>query len=142
MVENGYSTAELDKLTAELFRTAERTYPTKARKMLREQGKIGRKKLRENTKECTTKRTGNLLKGIRAGKVTKYKDDFQVRIKNTAHHAHLIEYGHSMVVFGKKTDKFVEGRYPARKTAEEMRPVFAMAVEEFVDEMLEEGLSL
>ena len=47
-----------------------------------------------------------------------------------------------MVVFGKKTEKFVEGRYPARKTAEEMRPVFASSVEEFVDEMLEEGLSL
>ena len=142
MVENGYSTAELDDLTTELLRTAERSYPTNARKMMREQGKTGRKKLRDNTKSCTTKRTGNLLKGIQAGKVTKYEGDFQVRIKNTAPHAHLIEYGHSMVVFGKKTEKFVEGKYPARKTAEEMRPVFAEAVEKFVDEMLEEGLGV
>ena len=171
MVEDGFSSTELDDLTRALFRTAEKIYPKEAKKMLRKQGSVGRKKLRENTKSVTGKKTGNLLKGIKHGKVYQYKNgDFQIRVKNTAPHAHLIEYGHSNIktmksagssgkipvgspvqmvpaengpifVRGEK-EKLIPGKYPARKTAEEMKLIFPEAVEEFVDKMLEEGLSL
>lgn len=165
MPEDGFDVHELDKLTEDLFRIVQKEYPNAARAMMRKQGKEGREKLRENTKAVTTTQTGELAKGVRAGKVYKYEGDFQIRVKNTLPHAHLIEYGHSNVkkrkgksdipvgsfvrmtppnvgpffIEGKK-EVFVPGKYPARKTAEEMSKTFPKAVEKFVDDLIEEHL--
>ena len=57
-------------------------------------GRAGNK-LRSNVKKAyitrVRKKTGNLLKGISRGRPYLYqKDQFQVRVKNKAPHAHLV----------------------------------------------------
>lgn len=96
-VQNGFDLHELDEFTRDLVDLAQKQFPKEAKQFIQKQGNEGRKRLRANTRAVTKKRTGNLLRGIQRGKATKYKGNYQIRVMNTAPHAHLIEYGHSNV---------------------------------------------
>lgn len=96
-VQNGFDLHELDEFTRDLVDLAQKQFPKEAKQFIQKQGNEGRKRLRANTRAVTKKRTGNLLRGIQQGKATKYKGNYQIRIMNTAPHAHLIEYGHSNI---------------------------------------------
>ena len=157
-VQNGFDLHELDEFTRDLVDLAQKQFPKEAKQFIQKQGTEGRKRLRANTRAVTKKRTGNLLRGIQRGKATKYKGNYQIRVMNTAPHAHLIEYGHSNVktragspiqmVPGAGSPVFVEGdkeiwvpgKHPLDKTASEMGREFPRAAEEFVDDLLRKGL--
>lgn len=167
-VQNGFDLHELDEFTRDLVDLAQKQFPKEAKQFIQKQGNEGRKRLRANTRAVTKKRTGNLLRGIQRGKATKYKGNYQIRVMNTAPHAHLIEYGHSNVktragsgsqgkiptgspiqmVPGAGSPVFVEGdkeiwvpgKHPLDKTAGEMGREFPRAAEEFVDDLLRKGL--
>ena len=96
-VQNGFDLHELDEFTRDLVDLAQKQFPKEAKQFIQKQGNEGRKRLRANTRAVTKKRTGNLCEGDPAGKATKYKGNYQIRIMNTAPHAHLIEYGHSNI---------------------------------------------
>lgn len=167
-VQNGFDLHELDEFTRDLVDLAQKQFPKEAKQFIQKQGNEGRKRLRANTRAVTKKRTGNLLRGIQQGKATKYKGNYQIRIMNTAPHAHLIEYGHSNIktragsgsqgkipkgspvqmvpgngspVFIEGTrEKWIPGKHPLDKTAGEMGKEFPRAAEAFVDELLRKGL--
>lgn len=141
-IREGMDSRELSDLARDMFRTAEKTYPTEAKNFLKQQGNKGRRLLRAKTKAVTKKKTGNLLKGIRRTGVQKYKDDFQIRVYNNAPHAHLIEHGHVLWVNGEKTEKFVPGKHPAAETTQQLKREFPREVEGFIDEVLSKGLEL
>lgn len=167
-VQNGFDLHELNEFTRDLVDLAQKQFPKEAEQFIRNQGNEGRKRLRANTRAVTKKRTGNLLRGIQRGKATKYKGNYQIRIMNTAPHAHLIEYGHSNIktragsgsqgkipkgapvqmvpgngspVFIEGTrEKWIPGKHPLDKTAGEMGTEFPRAAEAFVDDLLRKGL--
>ena len=141
-IEAGFAAHELDELAVNMYRTAQERYPAEVKKFLRTEGNIARKELRAQTSRSTKKKTGNLLKGIKRSKVTKYNGDFQIRVFNSAYHAHLLEYGHVEVVWGNRTENYVPGKHMFDKTAAAMDRRFAGDVEDFLDKMLSEGLGL
>ena len=110
----------------------------------------------------------SLSRGVDKGRVHKYAGDWQVRVYNTAKHAYLVEHGHSNVktrggkgaipvgtpivmVPGRKTAgplfvgrdgavKRIEGRHYAAATTNRMKADFPEDVENFLDELMKEGL--
>ncbi len=110
----------------------------------------------------------SLSRGVDKGKVYKYDGDWQVRVYNTAKHAYLVEHGHSNVktrggkgaipvgtpivmVPGRGTAgplfigrdgavKQIEGRHYAAATTNRMKKEFPEDVENFLDELMKEGL--
>ena len=145
-MEAGFDTRELEQLARDLEAVADR-YPDKAKDFLKKQGNKTRNKLRAKTRAVTTKRTGNLQKGIRRTGVQEHDGDYQIRVYNKAPHAHLIEHGHVQWVpvagmgrkHQRKTEQFVPGRHPAAHTANEMKTEMGRDAGGLVDEVLREG---
>lgn len=148
-VEAGFDTRELEQLARDLQTVADR-YPEKAKEFLRKQGNEGRDRLRQMTQMATQRKTGNLLKGINRSSVQEYRDDYQIRVRNRAPHAHLIEHGHVqwVPVPGKggkgrrKTEQFVPGRHPAAYTVKSMKATMPDDAAEMVEALLKEGLGV
>ena len=134
---------ELTSFTKNILELVNKKYPVKAKKLMNRAGTALKKIAKEEYKAKTQKRTGNLLKGVKKGKVYKFNgNEWQIRVKNKAPHAHLLEYGHRMVDW--RTNKesrrtpYVKGRSPMANAAEAFQPVFNQMCEEFADEIIEE----
>ena len=134
-----FDTRELDEFTEEMIRFVSREFPKEAKAFMNREGNDGRRMLRRYTKAVTTKRTGNLLKGINKSQVAKRGDSFQVRVYNKAPHAHLIERGHVFYWRGTPTDKYVPGRHPAARTQKSMKKWFPKDAERWIERLLKEG---
>lgn len=147
MSTSGFDASDLSDLEKQLLRLAAKQYPKEAKSFLRTQGNKSKTRLRNRTKSVTKKKTGNLLRGIDKSAPKLYDGSFQIRVYNKAPHAHLIEHGHVM------TDKFgnpilnamgqemwVNGRFPAAQTTNELKAIWPGEVEQFIDELLEKGL--
>lgn len=139
-VKSGFDFREIDDLNRKLLYLSQRQFPAEAKKFLRSEANIARKKLRANTKNATKKKTGNLIRGIDRSPVEVYEGSLQIRVYNKAPHAHLIEHGHVLWVNGEETEKFVPGRHVAAKTTNEMKEIFPQDADRFVDELLDKGL--
>jgi len=145
-IEAGFDLHELEQLAADLIAVADR-YPVKAQKFMRTQAKDARNRLRQNYKLTTKKKTGNLLKGIRTTRVQEFNGDYQIRVKNVAPHAHLIEHGHvqwkPVPGKGRKhqqiTEQYVPGKHPAAYTVKSMKATMPDDAAKLVDEVLKEG---
>lgn len=131
---------ELDDFNKKMVRFYSKEFPQETRKFMNKEGNEGKRILRKFTNATTTKRTGNLLRGIDKGRVHKRGEDWQVRVRNKAPHAHLIEHGHHLVAWGKPTDIRVEGRNPAARAQRAIKRNFTGDVERWIDKMLKEGL--
>ena len=94
MAEATFNSKDLEELAQNMYRTAEKLYPKEVKRFLQKEGNKGAGILRKKTRAATKKKTGNLIRGIKRGSVYQYKGSYQVRVKNNAPHAHLIEYGH------------------------------------------------
>lgn len=140
-MENGFDLSELDEINRKLLALAHETFPKETKKFIRRQGGKVTTKLRNAYKAKTKKKTGELLAGVEGDKyATRTADGWQIRVKNTAHHAHLIEHGHAFYHRGKKTERWVEGKHIAGGVIKECESVYPQEVDAFVDKMLEKGL--
>ncbi len=147
MTRSGYDADDLTDLYASLTKLANEQYPKEAKSFLRSQGNKAKTRLRNKTKSLTKKKTGNLLKGIDKSPPKLFQGSFQIRVYNKAPHAHLIEHGHVMAdKFGKPIlnefgqEMWVNGRFPAAQTTNELKEIWPGEVEQFIDELLEKGL--
>ena len=139
----------------------------KTRKTMRSEIRSRVKGHRKRSKE--EKKT-SLSRGVDKGQVHKYNGDWQVRVYNKAKHAWLVEHGHSNVktrggrsaipvgtpiamVPGRGTAgplfigrdgavKRIEGRHYAAATTNRMKKEFPEDVENFLSELMKEGLEL
>ena len=139
-VNEGFETAGLDGLSKDLLALAEQQFPKETKSFLRKQAAQGRTRARRHIRAATKKKTGNLLKGVTAGKVWKNGEVYQVRVYNKAPHAHLIENGHVLVAHGTKTERFVPGKHVMAKAGAELDAQLDAALGEFVDDLLKKGL--
>ena len=147
MSTSGFDADDLTDLYASLTKLANEQYPKEAKSFLRSQGNKAKTRLRNKTKSLTKKKTGNLLKGIDKSPPKLFQGSFQIRVYNKAPHAHLIEHGHVMAdLFGKPIlnefgqEMWVNGRFPAAQTTNELKEIWPGVVEQFIDELLEKGL--
>lgn len=147
MSTSGFDASDLSDLENQLLRLAAKQYPKEAKSFLRTQGNKAKTRLRNRTKSVTKKKTGNLLRGIDKSAPKLYEGSFQIRVYNKAPHAHLIEHGHVMAdKYGKPIlntmgqEMWVNGRFPAAQTTNELKAIWPGEVEQFIDELLEKGL--
>ena len=144
-VEDGFDLRELEQLAKDLDLVADH-YPDEAKEFLTKQANETRKRLRQMYRMTTKNKTGNLVKGIRRTQVQKYHEDYQIRVKNVAPHAHLIEHGHVQWVPVKgrkgarrKTEQYVPGKHPAAYTVKSMKATMPDDASKMVDELLKKG---
>lgn len=141
-VDVGFDLSELDAYNSKMLELADREFPNETKKFIRRQGRAVMSSMKKAYKQDTKKHTGNLLKGISMDSfATRTDDGWQIRVRNTAPHAHLIEHGHVFYHRGKKTEKWVEGKHTAGKVVLQYGETYPKAVDEFIDQMLEKGLS-
>lgn len=147
MIGSGFDTSDLSGLEKQLLKLANEQYPKEAKSFLRTQGNKAKTRLRNRTKSVTKKKTGNLLRGIDKSAPKLYEGSFQIRVYNKAPHAHLIEHGHVMTdKFGKPIlnamgqEMWVNGRFPAANTTNELKTLWPAEVDKFIDDLLEKGL--
>lgn len=135
---------ELSEFNVNMLKMVEQDMPKEAKKLMQRAGNALRRDMRKSYKRNTKKRTGNLLKGLSRGRAYIYQGtEYQVRVKNTAPHAQLIEYGHKAV--GHAPSKrfkgnYVKGRHIAGRAAKDFGSKFADLAEKFVDDLLERGI--
>lgn len=94
------------RLDGDFFnKDATKAYPKETAKFMKKEAQKLAKEAKADAKRAVTKRTGNLIKGLKSGKkVYSYKDvDYNVRVYfgSPAFHGHLIEDGHDLVRNGK-----------------------------------------
>ena len=98
----------------------------------------------EKWKYYKKKPTGNLRKGISTVRPYAYywmengkaPDSVKVVAKKPAYHAHLIEYGHKKVLWGRRTADIVRGFYLFDKAEKDFKPTFETDCERFVNELI------
>ena len=147
MSTSGFDASDLSDLENQLLRLAAKQYPKEAKSFLRTQGNKAKTRLRNKTKSVTRKKTGNLIRGIDKSAPKLYEGSFQIRVYNKAPHAHLIEHGHVMAdKYGKPIlntmgqEMWVNGRFPAAHTTNELKDIWPAEVEKFIDDLLEKGI--
>lgn len=137
---------EFNSFQADLLSLTKNKFPRETRNFMGRAGNRLAKNVKDAYKSTVKKKTGNLLKGVKRGRAYIYQDDkFQVRVKNTAPHAHLIEHGHVMKTKDgevmKKNGKeiFVQGKHVVGKVYKNFGNEFEEMTVDFVDKLLDEG---
>jgi len=137
MAVDGFDFTELEEFNTELVRLAQIQFPKETKAFLRREANKVNRIARKGYKSETKKKTGNLLKGLTHGKPYIYNgDEYQIRAKNKAPHAHLIELGH----INAKNGGFVVGKHIMDKAGNEFKPTFPQDIEVFIDDLLAKGL--
>ena len=142
-------TEGLSEFTEELLELANKDFPKDTKNFLQRAGNKLKANARNNYKRGTTQGTKNLVKGLKRDRAYKYgKNEWQVRVKNTAPHAWLVEHGHVMLghksqgkpklIVGNTGEAFVRGKNIMGKTAKAFPSEYQSMAEEFVDKMLDE----
>lgn len=157
MIKTGFDDIELLALSKSLNNIGKQ-FPGESGEFLRQQGTS----LNRQTKKLARQRVGKkgkgpekdkpakerYINGFKRGKVYKHDptNSFAIRVYNNRPHAHLIEYGHVQLTHDRQTPKngerFVKGYHVLRDSASAFEPKFNADVEEFIDDLLDKGLSL
>lgn len=132
-------TNELDALARDLL-SASRDFKDgkPAKSFLNKEGANLRRKTLSIAKTRVNKKTGNLFKGIRKGKVYKWKGtDMAIRVfgGKPAYHAHLLEYGHR-VVYADGREIKLPGKYFFRDGLKQYEGKYTENCGKFVDELM------
>jgi bacteriophage protein of unknown function (DUF646) len=139
----------LSGFSQELLDLATKDFPKDTKNFLQRAGNKLKANAKNNYKSGTTQGTKNLIKGLKRDRAYKYgKDEWQVRVKNTAPHAWLVEHGHVMLghsaqgkpklIVGNTGEAFVRGKNVMGKTAKAFPSEYQGLAEEFIDKMLNE----
>lgn len=144
----------LSNLGKELIRLGQEQFPKQTKNFMQRAGnrqlKIAKAqykadlssggKARYKEVDGKRKRT-DLIGGLSRGSAYKYKgNEFQVRVKNKAPHAHLFEHGHATKAKNPNKQKWVRGRNTMGKAARQFEKEYGDMAEAFVDELLASGL--
>ncbi|MDD2217956.1 MAG: HK97 gp10 family phage protein [Eubacteriales bacterium] len=141
---NGFNTKELTQFQNELINLAQKKMPKESKKFLRDQGKSLRKDTVALAKARTKKKSGNLYKSIKTGKVYVFKGNGGLSIRvyggKPAYHVHLLEYGHRQVTKDGKEVGFVKGKHFFKDAAKGFESKHYNDVQKFLDTVLDKGL--
>ena len=134
--------SELNEYAEGMIEFGVNEMPNVAKKFMRKEATKLRKKAVDKTKAVVGKKTGNLYKRIKKGKIVYAWGDAQynIRVYNGAPHAHLIEYGHNMVTHDGKLVGFVPGKHILENSALAYQPNFQKNIESKLIEKVEEAL--
>ena len=93
----GLDYSQLDEFDKQIINLSKDKYPREVKNFMQRAGNNLKKEIKAEYQAETNKKTGNLIRGISRGRAYIYNgNEYQVRVKNKAPHAHLIEYGHKL----------------------------------------------
>lgn len=141
-VETGIDTSGLDDFQKEMLKFIQDKLPKETYQFMRKAGTKGRAYIAKRSRAVIKRKTGNYQKGWKRGKAYKRggTDSYEIQIRNSAPHAHLIEYGHRIVSKdGKDTEKFVPGVKVLEEGSKEFESEYFNMVEKFIDDVLDKG---
>jgi len=140
-VKDGIDFSQLDGFSKRLMALAEREMPQETNKFMRQEGNKLRRITSKVAKQKVKSRTKNYIKGIKRGKVYKFKgDETSIRVYNGAPHAHLIEHGHRIVGRDGTEHGFAKGQRVYEEAGRQFEKEFIEDCERFIDDLLENGL--
>lgn len=147
MIEMHFDLHELTKLSDDFLEAAKEKFPRKTKNFMGRAGNRMRTRARAAYKsDIKHSKTGNLVRGLSRGRPYIYgKDEFSVRVINKAPHAHLFEHGHVLwahppgAKHAIKMNRMVEGRHTMAHTEKAFREEYEGMVDEYVDQLLQEG---
>lgn len=138
--------SELTEFNANMLKMVERDLPNEAKKFMQRAGNELRKDMRISYQQNTRRKTGNLLRGLSRSRAYVYQgNEYQVRVKNTAPHAHLIEHGHDWVrkrggtVIARKRNA-AKAKHIAGTSVKNFGRKFSELADKFVDDLLKRGI--
>ncbi|WP_202113010.1 HK97 gp10 family phage protein [Paenibacillus sp. MMS18-CY102] len=141
MSRDDFDLRQLDAFSGRLMELAQRRMPKETRKFIMKSGNKLRKLTAAKARQLTKKKTGNYRKGIKRGKVYKYRnEETAIRVYDASPHAHLLEYGHRQVTKSGREVSFVRGYRVFEQARRAFEQEFIEDCEAFIDEMIEEGL--
>ena len=121
---------ELSDFGQEILKTATTEMPKIAKSFLKGEANQLRNKAKKKAIKELKEKTGNYIQGFTTGKVYPYGDtEYNIQVKNTAPHAHLIEEGHDMVTHDGRKVGFVPGKHILENSAIEFEETFARDIE-------------
>lgn len=121
---------ELSDFGQEILKTATTEMPKIAKSFLKGEANQLRNKAKKKARKELKEKTGYYIKGFTTGKVYPYGDtEYNIQVKNTAPHAHLIEEGHDMVTHDGRKVGFVPGKHILENSAIEFEETFAKDIE-------------
>ncbi|MED5017928.1 HK97 gp10 family phage protein [Paenibacillus chibensis] len=139
--QDDFDLSGLSDFTGRLLHLADVQFPKESRRFMQQEGNKLRRITAAKARRLVKRRSGKYLKGIKRGKVYKYKgQELAVRVYDSSPHAHLIEHGHRQVTKDGREVGFVRGKKVFEKSRAEFADTFAQDCEDFVDEMLARGL--
>lgn len=144
-VDVGFDVSELDEYSLKLLKLAEKTMPKECNKFMKAEASKLNSKAKNKARKEVKKKTCNYIKGFKKGKkVYEYGDTkYNIRVYNSAPHAHLIEYGHEIV--GHETSKeksgYAKGKFVLENASREFESQFEKDTYDLVDVLLDKGLS-
>ena len=128
-----------DEFTNEMLRGRDRN-PKEIKRFLKTYGRVVAKDVKKQyDSDGVGKKTGNLRKGVKVGKVYVNGGEHKCLVR-TARHGHLIEYGHEIVGHKpnlKGTDKFTRAFHSMEKSKNEKQ--YSTAVEKWINTVLKKG---
>lgn len=108
------------------------------KKHLRKEGSKLSRRQKSQIKKLVKKKTGNLLKGAKRGKVYKNKGEWTVRAYNSSPHGHLIDKGHRIVDKNGVEKGFKTGVNFLEKAEKDFADDYHADTQNFIDKMLNE----
>ena len=125
-----FDVSELTDYGKQILETATKEMPKIARSFLKGEANHLKNKAKKKARTELKEKTGNYVAGFDTGKVYPYGDtEYNIQVKNTAPHAHLIEDGHDMITHDGRKVGTVPGKHILENSAIEFESTFAKDIE-------------
>lgn len=115
-----FDVSELDDYTEQMLNFITQDFPKETKKFMRsEANKLKNKAKRAAKSSLKSQPTGGYVKGLKAGKKVYAWDDaeYNVRVYNSAPHAHQVDEGHNIVTPGGRMVGYAPGKHILENSA-------------------------
>lgn len=139
--------SEWDKLNRDILNLAEETMPRETKKFMRREGGRLATTTRKLARATVHKKTGNYFKSIKSSKAWKNGSGgygvyaYATRKGSIGNHAHLLEYGHRVVIRRTYTGKRARAFRIFHNAAGDFEGRFYSDAEVFVQNVVESGFT-
>ena len=140
--KDGFETEELDDFAKNLLKLAQDEFPKETYSFMRKSGSKARTMTARKARSLVNKETGKYHKSFKRGKAyfRRSSRSYEIQIRNSSPHAHLIEYGHILTSENGKVIGFVPGYHVMEKSSKEFNMKFKGLIEDWLDDLIDKGL--
>lgn len=135
--------SEWNKFNQNMLELAQETMPRETKKFMRREGGRLATTTRKIARATVHRKTGNYFKSIRSSKAWENKRGgygvyaYSTRNNNLGNHAHLLEYGHRVIIRKTNTGKRAKDYRIFEKAGKSFEGKFMSDAAEYIDKLLE-----